>query len=25
MPLEAGTTQFRNEHVTMKDIIQANE
>ena len=25
MPLEAGTTQFRNEHVTIKDIIQANE
>ena len=25
MPLEAGTTQFRNEHVTLKDIIQANE
>lgn len=25
MPLETGTTQFRNEHVTVKDIIQANE
>jgi len=25
MSLEAGTTQFRNEHVTLKDIILANE
>ena len=25
MPLEAGTTQFRNEHVTLCDIINANE
>ena len=25
MPMEAGTTQFRNEHVTLKDIIQTNE
>ena len=25
MPLEAGTTQFRNEHVTLSDIISANE
>lgn len=25
MPLEAGTTQFRNEHVTLYDIIRANE
>ena len=25
MPLEAGTTQFRNEHVTLKDIIESNQ
>ena len=25
MKLEAGTIQFRNEHVTLKDIISANE
>lgn len=25
MPLEAGTTQFRNENVTLADIIKANE
>ena len=25
MALEAGTTHFRNEHVTLKDIIEANE
>lgn len=25
MPLEAGTTQFRNEHVTLNDIIEANQ
>ncbi len=25
MPLEAGSMQFRNEHVTLNDIIQANE
>lgn len=25
MPLEAGTAQFRNEHVTLSDIIAANE
>ncbi|MBQ6583153.1 MAG: 4Fe-4S dicluster domain-containing protein [Mogibacterium sp.] len=25
MPLEAGTTHFRNEHVTLSDIIEANE
>lgn len=25
MPLEAGTTHFRNEHVTLNDIIEANE
>lgn len=24
MPLEAGTTQFRNEHVTLNDIIESN-
>ena len=24
MPLEAGTTQFRNEHVSLQDIITAN-
>ncbi|MBQ6234817.1 MAG: EFR1 family ferrodoxin [Clostridia bacterium] len=25
MPLEAGTTQFRNEHVTLNDIVEANQ
>lgn len=25
MPLEAGTTQFRNEHVTLNDIIESNQ
>lgn len=25
MPLEAGTAHFRNEHVTLNDIIEANE
>lgn len=25
LPKEAGTTQFRNEHVTLADIIKANE
>lgn len=25
MPLEAGTAQFRNEHVTLNDIIEANQ
>ena len=25
MPLEAGTMQFRNEHVTLNDIVNANE
>ena len=25
MPLEAGTMQFRNEHVTVKDIIESNQ
>ena len=25
MPLEAGTTQFRNEHVALADIIKSNE
>ena len=25
MPLEAGTTHFRNEHVVLKDIIAANK
>ena len=25
MPLEAGTAQFRNEHVTLKDIIESNQ
>ena len=25
MPMEAGTTQFRNEHVSLQDIIAANE
>lgn len=25
MPLEAGTKQFRNEHITLNDIIEANE
>lgn len=25
MPLEAGTAQFRNEHVTLNDIIQSNQ
>ncbi len=24
MPLEAGTTQFRNEHVTLEDIMESN-
>ena len=25
LPLEAGTRQFRNEHVTVADIIKSNE
>ena len=25
MPLEAGTTQFRNKHVSLQDLIAANE
>ena len=25
MPLEAGTTHFRNEHITLNDIIMSNE
>ncbi len=25
MPLEAGTTQFRNEHVSLQNMIAANE